>query len=400
MRSLPNKSAEPTVVRRTPLLRYGLGPSGPLGLGAEPRRALAILRALELDGNGAGARTLLRIAGARMEPEATPTVGIGSCENVAKALRERGYPLTDRGVKLFKMEHGFSGVVRIGPDVARAYVRFAGGRRTRVESSRIDDVSAVERRAIEILRTIGQEPDELKAVFKTLKIPSFGKNDTVDLNRKHAKVLLAWVAKMQWSLDDEGFKRVCLAAGDRSGALKVTPALAKFVRDTILGTGEPEHDYTRHQIGDHTLNARTLRMLQGVQRALAGRLKVRVTRGSYWAGSESGAGAKRPGEPNGAHPHAGGGVIDISVRDMSPNDIEQLVLTLRENGFAAWYRPRESRPHIHAVAIGDRELSASAAWQVRAYFKGRDGRTRSGPDAHKHLCVRMPKWLVRYRIGG
>ncbi len=51
------------------------------------------------------------------------------------------------------------------------------------------------------------------------------------------------------------------------------------------------------------------------------------------------------------------------------------------------------------MAIGDRELSAAAAWQVRAYFKGRDGRSRSGPDPHMHVCVRRPKWLVRYKLG-
>ncbi|MBC7792916.1 MAG: hypothetical protein H7Z43_04360 [Clostridia bacterium] len=398
MRSLPTKNAEPTVVRRTRVLRYGLGPSGVQVLAAEPRRALAILRALELEGNGAAARTLLRIGGMRMEPEATPIVGINSCEGLAKVLREKGYPLTDRGVKLFKMEHGFSGVVRIGPDVARAYVRFAGGRRTRVESSRIDDVSTVERRALEILRTIGQDTDDLKAVFKALNLPRFGKDDAVDLNRKHAKVLLAWVIKMSWSFDDDGFKRVCLAAGDRSNTLKVSPLVAKLVRDTILGTGEPEHDYTRHNVGDHVLNARTLRMLQSVQRALAGRLKVRVLRGSYWKSSEPPRMVVKSGATR-VNPHQGGGVIDLSVRDMSPTDIEQLVLTLREAGFAAWVRQRGDRPHIHAVAIGDRELSASATWQVRAFFKGRDGRSHAGPDAHKHLCVRMPKWLVRYRLG-
>lgn len=328
---------------------------------------------------------LLKLSGMRMEPEATPTVGIGSCEGVAKALRERGYPLTDRGVKLFKMEHGFSEVVRIGPDVARAYVRFAGGRRTRVESSRIDDVSPVERRAIEVLRTIGQEPDELKAVFKALQLPRFGSNDTVDLNRKHAKVLIAWASKMHWSFEDEGFKKMCLAAGDRSNTMKVTPIVAKFVRDTILGLGEPAHDYSRVKVGEHTVNARTLRMLQSVQRTLAGRMKVRVTRGSYSVDT--------------AHPHQGGGVIDISVRDLSPTDIEQLVLALREAGFAAWFRARDEKPHIHAVAIGDRELSVKAAWQVRSYFKGRDGRTAASADPHKHLCVRMPKWLARYRLG-
>src|SRR4051812_15499420 len=115
MRTLSSKSAEPTVVRRTRVLQFGVDGPRVAAMAPEHRRALALLRALELSGNGKGARTLLKFGGARMELEATtPTVSPATCEKLARTMRDKGYPLTDRGVKLFKMEHGFSGVVRIG----------------------------------------------------------------------------------------------------------------------------------------------------------------------------------------------------------------------------------------------------------------------------------------------
>jgi hypothetical protein len=352
----------------------------------EHRRALALLRALELSGNGKGARVLLKFGGARMELEATtPTVSPLTCEKIARTMRDKGYPLTDRGVKLFKMEHGFSGLVRIGPDVAQAYVRWAGGRRTRVETSTIDELTKEERFALEILRIIGRDTDDLQGVFKVLGLPPFGHNEIVDMGRKHAQALLGWAKGMQWTFDDEGWKKVAKAAGERENNHRVTTTIASFVRDTLLGAGEPEHAYSRKQFGEHVINVRTLKMLQAVQKTVQGRLKVKLLRGSY--------------ENKGAHPHQAGGVIDVSVRGMSSADIDHLIVAMREAGFAAWLRNREGRPHIHAVAIGDRELSASAAWQVRAYFHGRDGRSRSGPDPHMHACVRLPKWLVRYKLG-
>ncbi|MEZ0313202.1 MAG: hypothetical protein ACAI38_15620 [Myxococcota bacterium] len=390
MRTLPNKSADPTVVRRNRVLRFGLDGSRAASLAPEPRRALALLRALELAGNGSGAKTLLGFGGATLECEATtPTIKASTCERIARAMRDKGYPLTDRGVKLFKMEHGFSGLVRIGPDVAQAYVRWAGGKSTRVEVSEVDETTREERRAIEILRIIGREPDELKEVFKVLGLPRFRRGETVDLGKTHGQALLSWASGMSWSFDDDGWKRIAKASGERDSGARVTATIAHFVRDTLLGAGEPEHDYRKQTFGEHTVNARTLKMLQQVQRTLHGRLKVRLIRGSYTGGDDD----------RGAHPHQGGGAVDLSVRGMGAADIDQLVLALREAGFAAWYRAREDRPHVHAVAVGDREMSASAAWQVRAYFRGRDGRSHAGPDAHKHLSIRLPKWLARYRLG-
>ena len=390
MRTLPNKSADPTVVRRPRVLRFGLDGSRAASLAPEPRRALALLRALELAGDGTAARVLLSFSGAKLELEGTtPTVKASTCEGLARAMRDKGYPLTDRGVKLFKMEHGFSGLVRIGPDVAHAYVRWAGGKSTRIEASEVDTTTREERRAIEILRIIGREPDELEAVLDALDLPRFRRGETIDLGSKHGQALLAWAARMAWSFEDEGWKRIARAAGERDSGGRVTASVASFVKDAVLGADEPAHDYRRQIIGEHTVNTRTLKMLQEVQRALDGGLKVRLIRGSYTGATDA----------RDAHPHQGGGAVDLSVRGMGAADVDELVVALREAGFAAWYRARADRPRVHAIAIGDRELSASAAWQVRAYFRGRDGRGKARPDHHKHLAIRLPKWLSRYRLG-
>jgi len=86
--------------------------------------------------------------------------------------------------------------------------------------------------------------------------------------------------------------------------------------------------------------------------------------------------------------HAGGGAIDISL--VAPNrarytvlydDIPSLIDALRLAGFAAWYRKSGelgsgSPLHIHAIAIGDRELSRPAREQLTGaagYFRGFNG---------------------------
>jgi hypothetical protein len=83
--------------------------------------------------------------------------------------------------------------------------------------------------------------------------------------------------------------------------------------------------------------------------------------------------------------HAGGGAVDISVRVKSDprsvldaEEMTQLVTVLRQAGFAAWARlPGDLDPatplHIHAIAIGDRELSDAARRQLdgpEGYFRG------------------------------
>ena len=84
--------------------------------------------------------------------------------------------------------------------------------------------------------------------------------------------------------------------------------------------------------------------------------------------------------------HLGGGAVDLSV--MRPgtwtvlyDDIPILLQALRVSGFAAWLREVDevfpgSGIHIHAIAIGDRDLSDAAEAQLTGdagYFRGLSG---------------------------
>ena len=84
--------------------------------------------------------------------------------------------------------------------------------------------------------------------------------------------------------------------------------------------------------------------------------------------------------------HLGGGAVDLSVMRKGTYtilyaEIPALVKALRIAGFAAWFRELNelfpgSSAHIHAIAIGDKQLS-QAAWEQlfgeSGYFKGLSG---------------------------
>jgi hypothetical protein len=84
--------------------------------------------------------------------------------------------------------------------------------------------------------------------------------------------------------------------------------------------------------------------------------------------------------------HAGGGAVDLSVMRQGTytvlwDDIEPLLRALRAAGFAAWLREYgelhpDSPIHIHAIAVGDRELSEASQEQLTGeagYFRGYSG---------------------------
>jgi hypothetical protein len=84
--------------------------------------------------------------------------------------------------------------------------------------------------------------------------------------------------------------------------------------------------------------------------------------------------------------HAGGGAVDLSVMERGTytvlwDDLNPLIHALRAAGFAAWVREygelyADSPIHIHAIAIGDQELSPAAAEQLTGqagYFRGYSG---------------------------
>jgi hypothetical protein len=114
-------------------------------------------------------------------------------------------------------------------------------------------------------------------------------------------------------------------------------------------------------------------------------------------------------EPLSFGTHAGGGVVDLSVIDHTEwlvlyDEIEPLIYALRVAGFAAWLRDYgELNPgspiHIHAVAIGDQELSTAAIKQLTGpfgYFRGYNGLPKEDgipiPDRHNGpiLC----QWML------
>jgi hypothetical protein len=141
----------------------------------------------------------------------------------------------------------------------------------------------------------------------------------------------------------------------------------------VEGCQKPPEIYDQVEVNGSILNLRTLAMLDHAQElytAAGGRLHFRegVMQGSYNPGGVSASFGT----------HDGGGALDLSVRDLQTkavvtSDIPLMLRALRVAGFAAWLRsPDELYPgspiHIHAIAIGDAELSEAARGQIDGMF--------------------------------
>jgi hypothetical protein len=145
-----------------------------------------------------------------------------------------------------------------------------------------------------------------------------------------------------------------------------------------LGCQKPSEDYTRVEVNGSILNQRTLGMLMHAQELYGGEIQLTgyaITQGSYSLGVSASFGT-----------HDGGGAVDLSVLQQGTytvlwDDIAPLLHALRTAGFAAWLREygelyADSPIHIHAIAIGDAELSAAAHEQLTGpagYFRGYSG---------------------------
>jgi hypothetical protein len=150
---------------------------------------------------------------------------------------------------------------------------------------------------------------------------------------------------------------------------------------------EPAHDYRRVTYGGRTVNVRTRTMLERARIELGMGHAIRLTQGSYNRGVSASAGT-----------HDGGGVVDIDSSQFASTNAA--LRALRRAGFAAWLRtPSEGFSyHIHACAIGDREMAASARSQVVAYFRGRNGLANNKPDSAPASVGRpSPQWAAKYR---
>lgn len=157
--------------------------------------------------------------------------------------------------------------------------------------------------------------------------------------------------------------------------------------------GEVAEDYTRLTYTSATgavVNQRTKLMLDRAVVALSDSYSWTpyLLQGSYHPGVGSSAGT-----------HDGGGVVDIRVTTMTENGRNLCVQALREVGFAAWYRtPAEGFDvHIHAVGIGDHEMSAAAEDQVQQFFNGQNGLANHGADTlPSGFPVVRPTWVEKY----
>ncbi len=145
-----------------------------------------------------------------------------------------------------------------------------------------------------------------------------------------------------------------------------------------VGCKEPNNDYSLIEINGMFINQRTFDMLKHAQLLYGGELELtgyHLTQGSYSNEVSASFGT-----------HSGGGAVDLSVirygiYEVLYQDIEPLIIALRTAGFAAWLRNFDqlypgSPIHIHAIAIGDRDLSIAAQDQLTGefgYFRGYNG---------------------------
>jgi len=168
------------------------------------------------------------------------------------------------------------------------------------------------------------------------------------------------------------------------------------------GCLKPPDDTTRVEVNGWTLNQRTLVMLAHAQQLYGGELEITgyaITQGSYHDNGAASFGT-----------HLGGGAVDLSALRRGTytvlwDDIEPLLRALRAAGFAAWLREygelyTDSPIHIHAIAIGDRELSPAAEEQLTGaagYFRGYSGlpvATYGAPTPDRYGGPILCQWMI------
>ena len=144
------------------------------------------------------------------------------------------------------------------------------------------------------------------------------------------------------------------------------------------GCRTPPEDYELVTIDGSLFNQRTIDMLDYAQSIYGGEIDLTgsaITQGSFHDNGAASFGT-----------HLGGGAVDLSVMRTGTwtvlwDDIPILLQALRVAGFAAWLREVDevfpgSGIHIHAIAIGDRDLSGPAQEQLTGdagYFRGFSG---------------------------
>ncbi|MBZ0282972.1 MAG: SH3 domain-containing protein [Anaerolineae bacterium] len=171
--------------------------------------------------------------------------------------------------------------------------------------------------------------------------------------------------------------------------------------DDPEGCQLPPASYEQLVVGYGILNLRTLAMLDHAQELYGGVLNFRqnVMQGGYNPGGVAASFGT----------HDGGGAIDLAVRDpitrnVLADEIAPMLLALRTAGFAAWLRDTDelypgSPIHIHAIAVGDAELSEAARGQIDGdfgYLRGFNGLPQDSgiplPDTSGEMVI--CSWMV------
>lgn len=169
-----------------------------------------------------------------------------------------------------------------------------------------------------------------------------------------------------------------------------------------MGCQKPPDDYTRVKVNGWTINQRTLAMLAHAQELYGGEIELTgyaITQGSYHDNGTASFGT-----------HLGGGAVDLSVMRRGTytvlwDDIPVMIHALRAAGFAAWFRDygelyQDSAYHIHAIAIGDQELSFAAQEQLTGpagYFRGHLGlpiETYGAPQPDQFGGPILCQWMI------
>lgn len=179
------------------------------------------------------------------------------------------------------------------------------------------------------------------------------------------------------------------------------PSLTPTITPTPEPAGclKPPEDYSYVEVNGWTLNRRTLAMLEQAALIYGGELEITgyaITQGSYHDNGAASFGT-----------HLGGGAVDLSVMRKGTytvlwEEIEPLIHALRAAGFAAWLRALDelypgSPIHIHAIAIGDQELSEAAQEQLtgqRGYFYGLTGIPYGDPAPDRHGGPILCQWIL------
>lgn len=213
-----------------------------------------------------------------------------------------------------------------------------------------------------------------------------------------ALLLATACSLIAWPTPPAGERPTATWLPSSTPAQTATPSPTPFQEPA--GCLRPPDDYTRVRIGNATLNARTMWMLQRAEQLYGGTIPITgagLTQGSYNPGGVSASFGT----------HDGGGAVDLTVRNIPVDwsikwdDIPLLIDSLRLAGFAAWYRDEREglTPHIHAIAIGDRELSPAAQAQLTGrygYFRGFDGYPRADgvPLTPRYGEVVICQWML------